>query len=66
MDADADVDGVLIRAELRHVNIVRLHDVIHTETKLVLIFEVSEASFPGQTSHLETVSLRLSISLIAA
>lgn len=27
--------------ELRHVNIVRLHDVIHTETKLVLIFEVS-------------------------
>lgn len=28
-------------AELKHVNIVRLHDVIHTETKLVLIFEVS-------------------------
>ena len=25
--------------ELKHVNIVRLHDVIHTETKLVLIFE---------------------------
>lgn len=28
--------------ELRHVNIVRLHDVIHTETKLVLIFEFCE------------------------
>jgi len=27
--------------ELKHVNIVRLHDVIHTESKLVLIFEVS-------------------------
>lgn len=25
--------------ELKHINIVRLHDVIHTETKLVLIFE---------------------------
>lgn len=25
--------------ELKHVNIVRLHDVIHTETKLILIFE---------------------------
>ncbi len=29
--------------ELKHVNIVRLHDVIHTESKLVLIFEVSVA-----------------------
>ena len=28
--------------ELKHVNIVRLHDVIHTETKLVLIFEYCE------------------------
>lgn len=35
----------LICAELRHVNIVRLHDVIHTETKLVLIFEVSTAFY---------------------
>lgn len=30
------------RAELKHVNIVRLHDVIHTESKLVLIFEYCE------------------------
>lgn len=30
--------------ELKHVNIVRLHDVIHTESKLVLIFEVSFVS----------------------
>jgi negative regulator of PHO system len=28
--------------ELKHTNIVRLHDVIHTETKLVLIFEFCE------------------------
>ena len=28
--------------ELKHVNIVRLYDVIHTETKLVLIFEFCE------------------------
>jgi hypothetical protein len=34
------LDRALI-SELKHVNIVRLHDVIHTESKLVLIFEVS-------------------------
>lgn len=28
--------------ELRHPNIVRLHDVVHTEAKLVLIFEFCE------------------------
>lgn len=32
--------------ELKHVNIVRLHDVIHTESKLVLIFEVSDSESP--------------------
>lgn len=50
---------VLSRAELRHVNIVRLHDVIHTETKLVLIFEVSKASLFGQRSHLGGVTAAL-------
>jgi hypothetical protein len=35
------MDYMLIITELKHVNIVRLHDVIHTESKLVLIFEVS-------------------------
>ena len=29
--------------ELRHINILRLHDVIHTETKLVLVFEFCES-----------------------
>ena len=38
MNQDADL------AELKHVNIVRLHDVIHTESKLVLIFEVSSCT----------------------
>lgn len=33
-----------VDVELKHPNIVRLHDVIHTETKLILIFEVSSAS----------------------
>ncbi|TFK76708.1 Pkinase-domain-containing protein [Pluteus cervinus] len=33
---------ISLMKELRHVNIVRLHDVIHTETKLVLIFEFCE------------------------
>jgi len=33
--------GKWLISELKHVNIVRLHDVIHTESKLVLIFEVS-------------------------
>jgi serine/threonine protein kinase len=29
--------------ELKHVNILRLHDVIHTETKLVLVFEYCDS-----------------------
>ena len=47
LDADEGTPSTAIREislmkELRHVNIVRLHDVIHTETKLVLIFEYCE------------------------
>ncbi len=40
--------------ELKHVNIVRLHDVIHTESKLVLIFEVSyQLVFSGEAQASE-------------
>lgn len=47
MDAEEGTPSTAIREislmkELKHVNIVRLHDVIHTETKLVLIFEYCE------------------------
>lgn len=36
--------------ELKHPNIVRLHDVIHTETKLILIFEVSSVELVSVVS----------------
>jgi len=47
LDADEGTPSTAIREislmkELKHINIVRLHDVIHTETKLVLIFEFCE------------------------
>ncbi|RXK39679.1 CMGC/CDK/CDK5 protein kinase [Tremella mesenterica] len=47
LDAEEGTPSTAIREislmkELRHVNIVRLHDVIHTESKLVLIFEYCE------------------------
>ncbi|KAJ4485524.1 Pkinase-domain-containing protein [Lentinula aciculospora] len=47
LDAEEGTPSTAIREislmkELKHVNIVRLHDVIHTETKLVLIFEFCE------------------------
>jgi hypothetical protein len=43
-----------------------LHDVIHTETKLVLIFEVSEASLHPDKQAIWMVSLWLSKSSMAA
>ncbi|CAD6579612.1 MAG: negative regulator of the PHO system [Tremellales sp. Tagirdzhanova-0007] len=47
LDAEEGTPSTAIREislmkELKHVNIVRLHDVIHTESKLVLIFEYCE------------------------
>jgi len=47
LDAEEGTPSTAIREislmkELKHVNIVRLYDVIHTETKLVLIFEFCE------------------------
>jgi negative regulator of the PHO system len=47
LDAEEGTPSTAIREislmkELKHVNIVRLHDVIHQETKLVLIFEFCE------------------------
>jgi negative regulator of the PHO system len=47
LDAEEGTPSTAIREislmkELNHKHIVRLHDVIHTETKLVLIFEFCE------------------------
>ncbi|PWN98580.1 putative PHO85-cyclin-dependent protein kinase [Tilletiopsis washingtonensis] len=47
LDAEEGTPSTAIREislmkELRHVNIVRLHDVIHTESKLMLVFEFME------------------------
>jgi len=47
LDAEEGTPSTAIREislmkELKHTNIVRLHDVIHSETKLVLIFEFCE------------------------
>ncbi|KIL70562.1 hypothetical protein M378DRAFT_183203 [Amanita muscaria Koide BX008] len=47
LDAEEGTPSTAIREislmkELKHVNVVRLHDVIHTETKLILIFEYCE------------------------
>ncbi|EKM83637.1 hypothetical protein AGABI1DRAFT_110285 [Agaricus bisporus var. burnettii JB137-S8] len=47
LDAEEGTPSTAIREislmkELKHTNIVRLHDVIHSETKLILIFEFCE------------------------
>ncbi|KAJ7672613.1 kinase-like domain-containing protein [Mycena polygramma] len=47
LDAEEGTPSTAIREisllkELKHVNILRLHDVIHTETKLILVFEFCE------------------------
>ncbi|WVO14693.1 hypothetical protein L204_102331 [Cryptococcus depauperatus] len=47
LDAEEGTPSTAIREislmkELKHVNIMRLHDVVHTESKLVLIFEYCE------------------------
>ncbi|KAK2461713.1 hypothetical protein APHAL10511_006176 [Amanita phalloides] len=47
LDAEEGTPSTAIREislmkELKHVNVVRLHDVIHTEAKLILIFEYCE------------------------
>jgi serine/threonine protein kinase len=50
--------------ELKHVNIVRLYDVIHTETKLVLIFEFCDRDLKkymdahGDRGALDPVTVR--------
>lgn len=50
--------------ELRHTNIVRLHDVIHTESKLMLVFEFMEQDLKrymdvhGNRGALDPVTVR--------
>jgi negative regulator of PHO system len=50
--------------ELKHVNIVRLYDVIHTESKLVLIFEFCEQDLKkymdthGERGALDPITVR--------
>ena len=49
---------------LRHTNIVRLHDVIHTESKLMLVFEFMEQDLKrymdvhGNRGALDPVTVR--------
>jgi negative regulator of the PHO system len=69
LDAEEGTPSTAIREislmkELRHVNIVRLHDVIHTETKLVLIFEYCDQDLKkymdqhGERGALDPVTVR--------
>ncbi|KAG8218794.1 kinase-like domain-containing protein [Butyriboletus roseoflavus] len=69
LDAEEGTPSTAIREislmkELKHVNIVRLHDVIHTETKLVLIFEYCDQDLKkymdqhGERGALEPATVR--------
>ncbi|KAJ7337349.1 kinase-like domain-containing protein [Mycena albidolilacea] len=47
LDAEEGTPSTAIREisllkELKHINVLRLHDVIHSETKLILVFEFCE------------------------
>ncbi|KAH9846601.1 Pkinase-domain-containing protein [Lenzites betulinus] len=69
LDAEEGTPSTAIREislmkELKHVNIVRLYDVIHTETKLVLIFEFCERDLKkymdvhGERGALDPITVR--------
>jgi len=69
LDAEEGTPSTAIREislmkELKHVNIVRLHDVIHTESKLVLIFEYCDQDLKkymdthGERGALDPITVR--------
>ncbi|TCD66763.1 negative regulator of the PHO system [Steccherinum ochraceum] len=69
LDAEEGTPSTAIREislmkELKHINIVRLYDVIHTETKLVLIFEFCDRDLKkymdthGDRGALDSVTVR--------